>query len=161
MLESAREFEDARVDGAGLPAALGFAILMALACGVTGHSQTPNLNPSSDITTHPGLDRSQQPVISTADPSDLDPVAQQRRLRALNIERQKEMVADANKLLKLAKELNDEVAAAHEDSLTPAQIHKIAEIEKLAHSVKERMTVGVGQAPGLEPSTVVPFPVSH
>jgi len=161
MLESARELKNTGADSTPLRAALGVVILLALACGITGHSQTPNLNPSSDITTHPGLDRSQQPVISSTDPSELDPVAQQRRLRALNIERQKEMVSDANKLLRLAKELNDEVAAAHEESLTPAQLHKIAEIEKLAHSVKERMTIGVGQAPGLEPSTVVPFPTQH
>ena len=55
------------------------------------------------------------------------------------------MVADTNKLLKLAKELNDEVAASNPGSLTPEQLHKIAEIEKLARSVKERMTAAVAR----------------
>ena len=55
------------------------------------------------------------------------------------------MVSDTNKLLKLARELNDEVAAKNAAALTPDQLHKIAEIEKLAHSVKEKMADGVGQ----------------
>ena len=63
-------------------------------------------------------------------------------MRALNVERQKQMVADTNKLLKLAKELNDEVAAANTGSFTPDQLRKIGEIEKLAHSVRERMAAG-------------------
>ena len=49
--------------------------------------------------------------LSSLDGDDYDPVMMERRMRALNIERQKQMVADANKLLKLARELNDEVAA--------------------------------------------------
>ncbi len=61
---------------------------------------------------------------------------------ALNVERQKQMVSDANKLLKLARELNDEVATANTGTFTPDQLHKIAEIEKLARSVRERMADG-------------------
>lgn len=161
MLEPAREFKNTKGNSTRQRATLGLAIFLVLACGLTGRSQTGSMSPPSDISTHPGPDRSPQQVISTSDPSDLDPITQERRLRALNIERQKEMISDANKLLKLAKELNDEVASAHAESLTQAQLHKIAEIEKLAHSVKERMTIGVGQAPGLEPTTLVPFPAMH
>ena len=50
----------------------------------------------------------------------------ERRLSALNIERQKQMVADTNKLLKLAKELNDEVAVQMPATLTPEQLRKVA-----------------------------------
>ena len=85
---------------------------------------------------------------------DYDPVMMERRMRALNIERQKEMVSDTNKLLKLARELNAEVAGQKSDALTPDQLHKIAEIEKLARNVKERMTSAVG---GLQQS-VIPSP---
>ncbi len=76
------------------------------------------------------------------------------QLRELNQERQKQMVADANKLLKLARELNDEISAANRGTLTPDQLRKIAKIEKLARSVKERMTIGVGQ-----PALLAPQPV--
>jgi hypothetical protein len=62
-----------------------------------------------------------------------------RQRIAVNIERQKQIVADSDKLLKLARELNDEVAAAGSRSLTAEQLEKLNEIERLARSVKERM----------------------
>jgi hypothetical protein len=69
----------------------------------------------------------------------------ERRLNALNIERQKEMVSDTNKLLSLARELNEEVAANGSAPMTLNQLRKIAQIEKLARSVKEKMADGVGR----------------
>jgi hypothetical protein len=69
-----------------------------------------------------------------------DPSMEQRRLRAINTERQKLMTADTEKLLKLVRALNEEVEKTHPDSLTPAQLRTVAEIEKLAHSVKEKMS---------------------
>jgi hypothetical protein len=71
----------------------------------------------------------------------------ERRLRALNALRQKSMVEDTNKLLKLAAELNAEVSSAHPDSLTAEQLRKLAEIEKLAHSVKDKMSTSVRPTP--------------
>jgi hypothetical protein len=68
----------------------------------------------------------------------------QRRIRALNSDRQKQIVADTDKLLKLARELNDEVAKANSGTLTPDELHKIADIEKLARNVRQRMTDGAG-----------------
>jgi len=76
---------------------------------------------------------------------DDNPVMVQRRLLALNAQRQKQRVADTDTLLKLARELNEEVAARNGGPLTSEELHKIAEIEKLAHNVKERMTNGMGQ----------------
>ncbi len=81
-------------------------------------------------------------------------VMTESQLRELNQERQKQMVADANKLLKLARELNDEISAGNTGTLTPDQLRKIAKIEKLARSVKERMTFGVGQPELLAPQPV-------
>lgn len=70
----------------------------------------------------------------------LDGPQAMRRQRQLNAARQKAMVSDATKLLALARELNDELTA-NKGNISPAvQMKKIAEIEKLAHSVKERMS---------------------
>ena len=57
-----------------------------------------------------------------------------------NTERQKSIVADTNKLLRLAAELNAEVSTANSDSLSPAQLHKLGQIEKLARNVKSMMS---------------------
>jgi hypothetical protein len=76
-----------------------------------------------------------------------DPVEKARRLRAYNAARQKALVADTNKLLRLAKELEDEVSRANPDSFTAAQLRKMAEIEKLARSVRQKMTT---TAPGAQ-----------
>lgn len=92
---------------------------------------------------------------------DFDTVMAEKRVRALNIERQKRMVADANKLLILAKELNDEVASTNPQSFTVDQLRKIGEIEKLARSVRERMTAGaLVEVPSVGPPATNPaFPV--
>lgn len=86
-------------------------------------------------------------------PGDNDPLMTQKRLFALNVERQKQIVAETNKLLRLARELNEEVAASNTGRLTPAELHKVAEIEKLARSVKERMVAAV-----LQPESALPLP---
>ena len=95
----------------------------------------------------------QQPTLrqhlpmSPAPLNDADPIQEERWLRGLNIERQKMMVSDANKLLKLASELNAEVSSSNQDSLTPAQLRNVAEIEKLARSVKEKMSTSAQGTP--------------
>lgn len=78
------------------------------------------------------------------DLGDLDPVLAKRQLRLLNVERQKKIVSDADKLLALARALNSEIEKANSGSMTPEQMHKIAEIEKLAKNVKTNMTITVG-----------------
>lgn len=96
----------------------------------------------------PSYDPSQGPVYgqrssdSGGSAEDGDPLAE-KRLRALNAARQKALVADTDRLLKLANELNAEIAAANAGSLGPIQLRKLAEIEKLARSVKEKMSTSV------------------
>jgi len=92
-----------------------------------------------------------------ADTGNYDPTVAERQQRLLNAERQKEMVSDTNKLLKLARELNYDVAASGSETLTPDDLHKLAEIEKLARSVKEKMAVEMG-APPPAMSAPVRFP---
>ena len=54
-------------------------------------------------------------------------------------ERQKRLVSDSEKLLALATQLHDEVGKTDKNILSMDVIRRADEIEKLAHSVKERM----------------------
>jgi hypothetical protein len=119
------------------------ALWLALVLALPGGAQNSSSIPQGPF---------QQPIGqrvggSLEDVGDGDPVEQEKRLRALNAERQKFMVSDTGKLLKLASELNAEISRANPDSLTPAQLRKVAEIEKLAHSVKEKMSTSVRGMP--------------
>lgn len=64
-------------------------------------------------------------------------------LLQFNAARQKEMVSDAEKLVQLAGELNAEVRAAANSPLSAEQLSKIGRIQKLAHSVKDKMQFAV------------------
>jgi hypothetical protein len=63
---------------------------------------------------------------------------------AANAERKKEIASDTAKLLKLATELKAEVDKTNKDTLNLKVVRKADEIEKLAHSVKEKMQLTVG-----------------
>lgn len=76
-----------------------------------------------------------------------NPMDEHRRLRLLNADRQKTLVSDTAKLLKLATELDAEISRTNPDALTPAQLRKIAEIEKLARSVKDKMSTSLVGGP--------------
>jgi len=79
-----------------------------------------------------------------------------KRMKMLNTERQKALVSDTEKLLRLARELNDEVAANDSARLTGEQLHKLDEIGKLARSVKEKMSFSVGGFPSLNSPLTIP-----
>jgi hypothetical protein len=64
---------------------------------------------------------------------------QQRMEKARNVDRQKQLEQDTDKLLALAKELKEEVSKSNKDTLSVDVVKKAAEIEKLAKSVKDRM----------------------
>ena len=72
-----------------------------------------------------------------SDPIDAHRVEKQAKLR--NDDRQKRLVADTDKLLALATDLKAQVDKSTKDTLSVDVIKKADEIEKLAHSVKERM----------------------
>jgi hypothetical protein len=69
--------------------------------------------------------------------------AQQQQARDLakksNLARQALLKADTDKLLKLAVELKDSVDKSNENVLSLDVLKKAEEIEKLAHSVKDKM----------------------
>lgn len=82
-----------------------------------------------------------------------DPIEEQRRLRALNAQRQKRVSSDANKILKLTRELNTEIEAARSESLTPTQSRKLAQIEKLARDLKANMSAVLLPSTDIQPSS--------
>jgi len=127
--------------GGRIRLALAVALVMAMPGGAQGGLQVPLA---------PGQPTGQQVGGVIGDSPDNDPVEQEKRLKALNAERQKSMVADTNKLVKLAGELNTELAGAHPESLNPEQLRKVAEIEKLAHNIKEKMSMSVKGIPVFE-----------
>lgn len=104
---------------------------------------------SGQVGSHPPLPQpTGQPVGGgLADVPSGDPAEDEKLLRALNADRQKSMVSDANKLLRLVNELNAEIARSNPDLLNSAQLRRVAEIEKLAHSVKDEMSTSVRPAP--------------
>jgi hypothetical protein len=83
---------------------------------------------------------------------------QVRRLRLLNAERQKSLVADTVKLLKLANELNVVMAKEDASGPTQAELRKVADIEKLAHNVSEKMKITVIGTPIYRDSRMPPMP---
>jgi hypothetical protein len=56
-----------------------------------------------------------------------------------NLQRQAAIKADTDRLLKLAVELKDSVDKSNENLLSVDVLKKAEEIEKLAHSVKDKM----------------------
>lgn len=77
----------------------------------------------------------------------MDPVLAERQLRALNAERQKSLVTDTARLLKLATGLKAEIQASNSDELSVAEMREVNEIEKLAHNVRQKMSLAIGDGP--------------
>ncbi|MGA2808831.1 MAG: hypothetical protein ABSE87_11905 [Terracidiphilus sp.] len=73
-----------------------------------------------------------------------DQQAKKQSFEAANAERKKQIADDSAKLLKLATDLKAEVDKTNKDTLSLNVIRKADEIERLAHSVKEKMKLTVG-----------------
>ncbi len=78
-----------------------------------------------------------------------NPSLPEKQMKALNEQRQKVLVSDTDKLLKLAQDLNSEIASSSPSSLTPEEVGKLSAIEKLAHSVKQKMSESFVSSPAL------------
>jgi nitric oxide reductase activation protein len=81
------------------------------------------------------------PSLSPAGPGDtgVSPQMEQDQAKMRNADRQKQLVSDTQRLLALAQELKVDVDKSNKDTLSLDVIRKADEIEKLAHSVKEKM----------------------
>jgi hypothetical protein len=62
-----------------------------------------------------------------------------KKAKKANLERQADLKRDTEKLLKLANELKESVDKTNEGTLSVDVVKKAEEIEKLAHSVKDKM----------------------
>ena len=123
--------------GRALHPELLLVLLLALPCD--GKNPTPDGPQGGQMPVHPQL--TQQSAADEETPIDsAGALTTSRRLHAFYMEQQKSMVKDTDKLLQLATQLNAEVSSEHSGTLTADERHKAAEIEKLAHRVKEKMS---------------------
>ena len=107
------------------------AVVTALA---SAQSSPPSYNPN--LTVGPNAMPDANAQMEMRDAAQKESAA---NFAAANFERKKQMNDDSAKLLKLATELKSEVDKSTKDTLSLGVVHKAEEIEKLAHSVKEKM----------------------
>jgi hypothetical protein len=122
---------------------------MALLLGSHGWSQTapgctlPSCNAAvSGQRSGTGQGTSSQPTLPTipsASDAPQSPGMEQDQTKLRNMDRQKQLVSDTEKLLALATELKADMDKSTKDTMSLDVIKKADEIEKLAHSVKEKM----------------------
>lgn len=117
--------------------ALGMALLLGLPCGAFGQAPTHGTDPSYNS---PGIGTTSSEGMPGGPYGAIDPVEQARRDRAHRADIRQTVESDTQKLVKLAQELDDEISRTSPNALTPAQLKKVAEIEKLAHKVQAKMT---------------------
>lgn len=70
-------------------------------------------------------------------------IEEEKRLKELNILRQKEITAESARLLLLAAQVKNGVEKSGEDTTSLELIHKVEQIEKLARSVRTKMSDGI------------------
>jgi hypothetical protein len=88
------------------------------------------------------------------------PLFYEKRLKLLNAAQHQSMVADTDRLLKLVADLNSQINTSNANALTPEQLRMVAEIEKLAHSVRDKMRMSVRSSAEYNgPTSATPFGV--
>jgi len=127
----------------------GFGVALLLAVQVLGLSQYPQFPSTNNGRNGQNFPDSTSPFGHDTNSPD------KKRMQMLNAERQKTLMSDAEKLLKLARQLNDEMAENGSDTMTSQQLHKVEEIGKLAKSVKEKMSYSVGGFPSVTPPLTI------
>jgi hypothetical protein len=118
---------------------VGAVLITASSVRVSGGQMLPQQPISKQGQQMPGMP--QRPGLDNpADPNDpMGPHREEQQAKLRNNDRQKRLVADTDKLLSLATDLKQQVDKSTKDTLSVDVIKKADEIEKLAHSVKERM----------------------
>lgn len=118
---------------------LRMALWLAMALPLVGLSQnTSGSGVFNPVSPH-GFPQPGSSPLGSDDGS--NPMQSEKRLHQINTERQKMLIADANRLLALVTELRDEIAKSNTGDLTAEQLRKMVEIEKLAHTIKENMSM--------------------
>jgi len=117
------------------------ALFFVVSCALA-RAQSDQNTGTGQLSSHP-LQSANGRIDPTATMDDDDPVSRQRQMLQFIAARNKSMVSDTNKLLKLVTDLDAELSSTNPDALTPAQLKKVAAIEKLARNVKETMKISV------------------
>jgi len=103
------------------------------------------------------------PATRDVDQSPLDsvgigtPVFYEKRLQMLNAAQHQAMVADTDRLLKLVADLSSQINSSKTNELSADQLRMVADIEKLAHSVKDKMRMSVRSAVNGDVNAAAPF----
>ena len=130
-------------DRAGRPrrsgALLGLLAALLLTC------MTPAVSDGMGQNTYPHLPPELNRIPDSNQAAQINEQQQKKEdFEAANAARKKQIASESAKLLKLATELKAEVDKTDKDTLSIGVIRKADEIEKLAHSVKEKMQLTVG-----------------
>ena len=121
-------------------AIVGMILVTAGSVRVSGGQTFPQQpTPGQRQSQVPGMPSKPTIGINPDEPDPIDAHRAESQAKLQNTDRQKRLVADTDKLLALATDLKAQVAKSTKDTLSVDVIKKADEIEKLAHSVKERM----------------------
>ncbi len=124
-----------------LAAAIGVVLLTTGYCEAQTIGQVPPNGPARRIPTprDPEMDERIGAPATTS-------IFYEKRIQMLNAEQHRSMVADTDRLVKLVADLNAQINSSKASSLTPEQLRTVAEIEKLAHNVRDKMRMSVRNA---------------
>jgi hypothetical protein len=103
---------------------------------VAGQGMLQSNPPSPPDATH--APPANAPVVPDVHSNPKEAPAAQQNAPASNAEAKKQVADESARLLKLATDLNAEVSKTTQDTLSLAVIRKAAELERLAHDVKEK-----------------------
>jgi hypothetical protein len=119
---------------------MGMVLVTACSVRVSGGQIFPGTGKQGQQPTLPGMPPKPGTGIIPDDPANpMEAHRAEQQAKLQNNDRQKRLVADTDKLLALATDLKAQVDKSTKDTLSVDVIKKADEIEKLAHSVKERM----------------------
>jgi hypothetical protein len=113
---------------------ISLALSIALLFAISAHAQTRSSSPPP-----PPIQKGGEPLQPNGDGNDAQQRLAREMVKKANQQRQALLKADTDKLLRLAVELKDSVDKSNENVLSLDVLKKAEEIEKLAHSVKDKM----------------------
>ena len=123
-----------------LTAAMGTVLLL------TGYCEAQTLPPVPPTGTSRRMPPPRDPEMDERIGAPTQAIFYEKRIQMLNAEQHRSMVADTDRLVKLVADLNAQINSSKASSLTPEQLRTVAEIEKLAHNVRDKMRMSVRSA---------------
>jgi len=121
-----------------------FQLIVSMVCSLLVACAVPTASAQSGVTSSPmqGVAPGQQPGQRDQEPGSDDELRvkmEKDMAKKANQERQAQLKRDTEQLFKLASDLKEEVDKSNENLLSLEVIKKAEEIERLAHSIKDKM----------------------